>query len=103
MRSEEEILRDIKSFKPVGGNWLPLDNLFFELWKHPISLKWVEPLLEVFERFPDEDGTGVLWSIIHGVEEINGYETILEKSYKNRPCEMKEIMLRRIENAKNAK
>jgi len=102
MRSEKEIFDDIKNFTPTDGNWLPLDELFFELWKHPASLEWVEPLLEVFEMFPDEDGAGVLWTIIHGIEEIDGYEPILEKSNKNNPCEMKEIMLNRIENAKKA-
>ena len=54
----------------------------------------------VFERFPDEDGAGVMWSIIHGLETIEGYESILEESARARPTWMKSVMLKRIANTK---
>ncbi|HEY1170426.1 MAG TPA: hypothetical protein VGH19_03565 [Verrucomicrobiae bacterium] len=98
-RTEEEILACIHSFEPQNGNWRALDTLLDELWQHPPKLLWVKPLFSIFERFPDEDGAGVFWSIIHGVETIDGYEDILLISQQERPCELKEVMLTRIANS----
>lgn len=100
MRSSDQILHDIQNFEPVVGNWLGLEDLLSELWQHPTSKDWTLPLLNVFEKYPDEDGCGVFWSIIHGLETIDGYEPLLQQSYKQHPCEMKKVMLIRIENAK---
>ena len=100
MRTTTEILEEICRFTPEHGNWLRLEALLAELWKSPPSREWVLPLLTVFERFPDEDGAGVMWSIIHGLETIEGYEPILEESAQARPTWLKSVMLKRIANAK---
>ena len=100
MRKTSEILEEIGKFTPDNGNWLGLEALLAELWKSPPSREWVLPLLMVFERFPDEDGAGVMWSIIHGLETIEGYESILEESARARPTWMKSVMLKRIANTK---
>ena len=100
MRSTDQILSDIQNFKPDNGNWLGLEDLLTELWQHPTSPDWALPLLSVFEKYPDEDGCGVFWSIIHGLETIDGYEPILEQSYESNPCELKKVMLNRINNEK---
>ena len=100
MRTTTEILEEIGRFTPENGNWLGLEVLLAELWKSRPSQEWVNPLLAVFERFPDEDGAGVMWSIIHGLETIEGYEPILEESAQARPTWLKSAMLKRIANAK---
>lgn len=98
-RPETQILHDIEAFQPENGNWLGLEALLGELWQHTPRLSWVTPLLGVFERFPDEDGADVFWSIVHGLEDIEGYEPILRDSQRASPCEFKRVMLMRIENA----
>ncbi|HEX3159728.1 MAG TPA: hypothetical protein VHQ45_14505, partial [Gemmatimonadaceae bacterium] len=34
-------------------------------------------LLGILERFPDDDGSGVFWSIVHLLEATSGYEPAL--------------------------
>ena len=72
-RGTEQILADIDAFWPVGGNWLPLDNLLSELWSVGVPQPAIPVLLGIFERVPDEDGAGVLWSVVHGLESLTGY------------------------------
>jgi hypothetical protein len=104
MRSHTEILRDITRFKPHDGVWLELDDLLSELWlagQPPIDALPI--LFGVFEKFPEEDGAGVLWSIVHGVEALSySYESLLRESHDRRPSEMSEVMLIRLNNSKGA-
>jgi hypothetical protein len=81
--------------------WLPLDHLLEELWgAGPITPQHLAVLFGVFERFPTEDGAGVLWSIVHGVESLPlDYEPSLRESWRRVPSQMAEIMLVRLENA----
>lgn len=98
MRTPQDIIADINQFEPEDGNWLPLDALLNELWKSGSQEIFTTDLLSVFERFPGEDGAGVFWSIIHGVENFNSYERQLIDSLNRQPSEMGLIMLRRIKN-----
>ena len=60
-------------------------------------------LFGVFERFPDEDGAGVLWSIVHGVEGLDlDYEQPLRDSLARQRSDMGKIMLGRLERSKKA-
>ncbi len=101
MRSHSDILKDIASFAPLADSWLPLDNLLNELWlagePHVSSLP---TLFGVFERFPADDGAGVFWSIVHGVEALPySYGPMLKESYSRVPAEMSKIMLARLANS----
>jgi hypothetical protein len=98
MRTSQDIITDINQFKPEDGNWLRLDALLNELWESGDQEKFTTDLLSVFERFPHDDGAGVLWSIIHGVESFNSYERQLIDSLNRQPSEMGLVMLRRIKN-----
>jgi hypothetical protein len=99
-RSEETILAEIAAFAPRGGNWRALDSLLAELFAETPSVRAVPALLAVFERFPTEDGAGVLWGIVHGLEALPyDYCTPLRVSQERTPSLMAGVMLRRLANA----
>ena len=58
-----------------------------------------QAMLEVFERFPDQDGYGVFWGIVHALEACNGYEPQLLASVQRKPCEFNVLMVSRLLNA----
>jgi hypothetical protein len=100
-RQVDEILRDIEAFRPVDGTWLPMDDLLAELWDVRVPARALPVLFGAFERFPDDDGAGVLWSIVHGVEALEyDYEQPLRQSLERRWSHLGEIMLDRLERSK---
>jgi hypothetical protein len=100
-RTVDDILRDIEAFRPTDGVWLPLDDLLAKLWDAGVSARALPKLFGVFERFPDDDGAGVLWSIVHGVEGLDlDYELPLRESLARQPSDMGKIMLGRLERSK---
>lgn len=62
------------------------------------SLFSVEPMLRIFERFPESDGFGIFWSILHKIEGIPGYEPYLLASVKSKPTDFSVTMINRIIN-----
>lgn len=62
-RRDEDILRKISFFEPISGNWLPLDELLDDLWEVGVQQNAIPGLFKVLERFPNDDGCGVFWSI----------------------------------------
>lgn len=98
-RTVQQVLDAIESFSPKDGDWLALDELLDELWQLGVTQDAVPVLLGVFERFPDEDGAGVLWSIVHGLEGMEGYESDLRASLTRTPSMMATIMLNRLEKS----
>ncbi|HEY5824528.1 MAG TPA: hypothetical protein VIT44_09190 [Cyclobacteriaceae bacterium] len=99
MRNSGSVIEDINQFEPQDGNWLRLDSLLEELWGTGEQENFLTELLNIFERYPEEDGNGVLWSIVHGVEGFKSYEKELVDSLKRQPSEMGLVMLRRIKNS----
>ncbi|EPS1221447.1 hypothetical protein QZN01_12745 [Burkholderia cenocepacia] len=96
-RSEQEVLSQIAQFSPACGDWLPLERLLEDLWSVAVSEKSLSVLFGLFERFPDSDGAGVLWSIVHGVESLDiPYEQELEKSLSQCSSHMGNIMMSRL-------
>jgi hypothetical protein len=101
-RPVDQILSDIDAFQPIEGNWLPLNDLLTELWSVVVPQSAIPVLLHVFERFPDEDGAGVLWGIVHGLESLPGYESLLLESAESRPTPFKRIMVDRLRRSAGA-
>lgn len=95
----QQVLDAIETFSPKDGEWLALDELLDELWQLDITHDAIPVLLGVFERFPDDDGAGVLWSIVHGLENMEGYERDLYASVARAPSMMGTIMLKRLEKS----
>lgn len=59
----------------------------------------IDALLGVFERFPEVDGFGVFWGILHRLESVEGYESQLVASVQRTPCEFNVLMVIRLLNA----
>ena len=97
MKSTREIIAKIASFTPVDGNWFRLDELVEELWKSKNPELAIKSLFEVFERYPKDDGAGVFWTVLHGLETLR-YEAFLYDSLLRKSSHMGIIMLNRIEN-----
>ena len=97
MREVKEIISDIESFKSDEENWLRLDELVTELWESGNPESGIDALFEIFEKNPTEDGAGVFWTILHGLETLE-YEQKLYDSLKKKPSHMTITMLKRIEN-----
>jgi hypothetical protein len=98
-RTAQQIAADILAFEPVEGDWRPLDSLLAELWQTGRPGEYVEELLRVFEKFADEDGAGVLWSIVHGLESLRGYEPALIRSVGRCPSHLGVMMIGRLLNS----
>ncbi|WP_299228936.1 hypothetical protein [uncultured Psychroserpens sp.] len=97
MRQVKEIISDIESYKSDDGNWLRLDELVTELWESGKPEIGIDVLFGVFEKNPTDDGAGVFWTILHGLETLE-YEQKLYDSLMDKPSHMTITMLKRIEN-----
>jgi hypothetical protein len=97
MRQVKEIISDIESYKSDDGNWLRLDELVTELWESGKPEIGIDALFGVFEKNPTDDGAGVFWTILHGLETLD-YEKKLYDSLMDKPSHMAITMLKRIEN-----
>jgi hypothetical protein len=97
-RPVDKILEGIKQFEPDDGNWLELDGLLEELWETSEPERGIDVMLGVLERFPEEDGAGVLWSIVHGLESLSDYEDKLVESIWRQPSHIGLVMISRIVN-----
>ena len=58
-----------------------------------------DALLGIFERFPEEDGFGIFWGIVHLLEACKGYEASLINSVRRMPVEFNILMINRLLNA----
>ena len=97
MRQVKEIISDIESYKNDDENWLLLDELVTELWESGKPEMGIQALFSLFEKNPTDDGDGVFWTILHGLETLE-YENQLYDSLIDKPSYMTIIMLKRIEN-----
>ncbi|MEK6233883.1 MAG: hypothetical protein N2C14_04145 [Planctomycetales bacterium] len=98
-RSSAEIADSIAMFQPQDGEWLKLDELLEELFQSESPPAAMDALLHVFQRFPTEDGAGVFWGIVHGLESLPDYEERLIQSVRAEPSEFGIIMLHRLLNS----
>jgi len=92
-----EISKEIEGFSPANGEWLKLDELISNIKN--MTEKEISACLGVFERFPNENGAGVFFSIIHSLEHFGGYESLLAESVIKKPNEWNLLMLNRMLNA----
>jgi hypothetical protein len=94
----------IANFSPEAEGWLPLDRLFEEAFSSPNPSAYYPAIFSVFERYPNDDGAGVFWSALHGMEQVGNYEKELLSHFRRWPAAlMLQTMLIRMRNAGYAK
>jgi hypothetical protein len=92
-----EILKDFTS--PQDEKQLrQLDDTLAAINPEDCGQEEFRVLLDVFERFPEEDGFGVFWSIVHCLEACTGYESALVESVTRMPVEFNILMVNRLIN-----
>ena len=99
MPETRKIIEEIAQIQPGQEDWLRLDELLGQLWASGEPQLGTEALFRVFERFPERDGYGVFWSIVHGLERLPNYEPALIDSLRRQPTEFNVLMVARILNA----
>jgi len=75
-----------------------LESVIESIEKGPIGAGTSAALLRLFERFPESDGYGIFWSIVHLLEANGGYEPLLVESVENHPSEFGVMMVNRLIN-----
>src|SRR5262245_30219361 len=98
-RPVSEIVVAIESFQPTNGNWLALDALLGELFSSGSATQGIDAMLGIFERYPVQDGAGIFWAIVHGLESLPGYESHLVESITRTPSRFALLMIHRLLNA----
>lgn len=88
----------IREFTPVDGNWLPLETEFELAFSSFDPTLYYHAIFNLFERYPEDDGSGVFWSALHGMEFVGGYENLLLEFHCRSPNLMTRTMLRRMLN-----
>jgi len=89
----------IREFAPIDGDWRPLDALLERAFNSPDPKEYYHAIFNLFERFPEDDGAGVFWTAVHGMEAIGDYEKHLLSYFRRWPNLMNKLMLRRIYNS----
>ena len=89
----------VREFDPQDGFWSPLDELIGQVFASPNPRVYYNAIFNLFERFPSDDGNGVFWSALHGMEAVGDYEELLLQYSRRHPSLMTQTMLRRIFNS----
>jgi hypothetical protein len=89
----------IREFTPSEGDWRPLEGYLERAFASPNPKDYYHAIFNLFERFPKDDGAGVFWSAVHGMEAVGGYEDLLLQCFRRWPSLMTATMLRRILNS----
>ena len=90
------IAKDIEDFEPKQGSWMALDSLVGNL--NGLTPEVISACLGIFEKYPEEDGEGVFFTIIHTLEHFGGYEEALAASVLKKPNQWNVLMLNRMLN-----
>jgi hypothetical protein len=72
-----------------------LDSIIQSLTPSECGVPEFEALLRIFERFPESDGFGIFWSIVHFLEGCTGYEPSLLSSVRRAPADFNVMMIHR--------
>jgi len=89
----------IREFTPVDSDWLPLERLFQDAFESSEPRQYYHAIFNLFERYPDDDGEGVFWSALHGMEAMDDYEDLLLQYFRRFPSLMTKTMLIRMVNS----
>jgi hypothetical protein len=102
MKVSQDIASQLRGLSSMEdeGQLKQLQNLLDSLSVDVCSKEIVSALFDLFERFPDSDGYGMFWTIVHFLEAGVDYESELLASVKRNPCEFNLMMVNRLINGK---
>ncbi|MBK8800844.1 MAG: hypothetical protein IPN71_02090 [Fibrobacteres bacterium] len=95
----DDLDQNIREFLPIQDDWRSLESLLELAFGSTSPQRYYDAIFNLFERFPDDDGSGVFWSALHGIEHHGNYESKLLKYFRRQPGTMTKAMLLRLRNA----
>jgi hypothetical protein len=101
-RDIRDVVAEIDTLAPANADDLDLDRLqslaeeYFSLVDAPAHL---DVWFRLYERFPDSDGHGVFWSILHGIEAQPDSEKFVVASVRRNPTRFPVLMVNSMLNA----
>ena len=75
-----------------------LESLLKDINPSTLTAEQYRALFGLYERFPEQDGFGIFWSITHLLEKSSGYESFLFESVQRQPTEFNLRMVARLIN-----
>ena len=88
---------DAWSFGP-DDDLARLDALATEYFVRPDAADHVEAWFRLYERNPEDDGNGIFWTILHGLEGQPTCAAAVVASVRRRPTEFPVLMVNRMLN-----
>jgi hypothetical protein len=93
----EDIIKEIESFIPNNDEWYDLEDILEELFSSNNPQLGLNAMISIYEKYPNEDND-VLWGMLHGIEDIQGYELKIIESIKRKPSFFGVLMINRMLN-----
>jgi hypothetical protein len=93
------LLKAIESFTDPELDLDQLDEALRTVHPDDIGSSEIQALFGIFEQFPDHDGFGVFWSIVHLLEACKDHKPDLIASVKRKPVHFNLLMVNRLLNA----
>ena len=75
-----------------------LQALIDEYFASPDAATHIDVWFRLFERFPDDHGHGVFWTILHGIEAQPSSDSAVVASVRRRPTHYPVLMVNRMLN-----
>lgn len=95
MRREiRQIVADVDGLTLANADDLDrLQGLADEYFSSADALAHLDVWFRLYERFPESDGHGVFWTILHGIEAQPGYEASVVASVRRTPTHFPVLMV----------
>jgi hypothetical protein len=98
-RDIRQIVAEIDALPSVEGDDLNrLQLLFDEYYTSSAAASNINVWFRLYERFPDEHGHGVFWTILHGIESLSCSDAAVVSSVCRRPMHYSVLMVNRMLN-----
>jgi hypothetical protein len=100
--SIQEIVNSIDKLTTIDSpeNLIQLQEFVDLYFAHPQAGDNLDVWFRLYERFPNEDGGGIFWSILHGIETYHPHaDRLVVESVLRQPSEFPLMMVNRIINA----
>lgn len=98
-RDIREVVAEVDALRTVEDADLDrLQTLIDEYFAFPSADHHIEVWFRLFERFPDDDGCEVFWTILHGLETQPSYDAAVVASVRRKPTHFPVLMVNRMLN-----